>query len=56
MSVLSKACESEDDELARRALMEVVPTFRSPEEVNAVAIAETEDTEETLYQREPITA
>lgn len=56
MSVLSKACESEDDELARRALMEVVPTFRSPEEVNAVAIAETEDTEKTLYQREPITA
>ncbi len=52
VSVLSKACESGDDELARMALMEVVPTFHRPEEVNATA----KDPKETLYQREPITA
>ena len=52
LSVLRKACEAEDDELARRALMEVVPTFHRPEEVNASA----GEAEEMLHQREPITA
>ena len=37
MMILEKACESEDDDLARRALKQVVPTYRSPEEVNATA-------------------
>ncbi len=38
LSILRKACESEDDELARLALMETVPTYHSPEEVNASAM------------------
>lgn len=37
ITILEKACESEDDDLARRALKQVVPTYRSPEEVNATA-------------------
>lgn len=52
LSVLRKACEAEDDELARLALMEAVPTFHSPEEVNATA----EDAQEMREQREAITA
>ncbi len=52
LSVLRKACEAEDDELARLALMEAVPTFHRPEEVNAAA----EDAQEMREQREAITA
>lgn len=50
LNILRKACESEDDELARLALMEVVRTFHSPEEINASA----EEVEKMLYQHEPI--
>ena len=52
LSILRKACEAEDDELARLALMEVVPTFHRAEEVNA----EAEDAEEMREQSEMITA
>ena len=34
LEILEEACASGDDDAVRRALKEVVPTFRSPEEVN----------------------
>ena len=34
LEILEEACASGDDDTVRRALKEVVPTFRSPEEVN----------------------
>ena len=38
LDVLEKACAGFDDEAVRSALHEVVPTFRTPEEVNAEAL------------------
>lgn len=52
LKVLAKACETEDDNLARQALHQVVPTFHTPEEINAAAT----DTEEMRSQREAVTA
>ncbi len=37
LAILRAACESDDDNRARQALHEVVPTFKTPEEVNATA-------------------
>ncbi len=37
LDTLLKACATENDELVRLALKDVVPTYRSPEEVNATA-------------------
>ena len=37
IKILEEACESGDDDIAREALKQVVPTYRSPEEVNAMA-------------------
>ena len=37
LAILEKACATGDDEAVRRALKQVVPTYRSPEEVNANA-------------------
>ena len=37
LSVLKNAVESKDDNLAREALRSVIPTFKSPEEVNKTA-------------------
>ncbi len=37
LELLHKACLTEDDDEARRALKQVVPTYKSPEEVNAAA-------------------
>ncbi len=37
LTILEKACATGDDEAVRRALKQVVPTYRSPEEVNANA-------------------
>ncbi|MBD8989653.1 MAG: polysaccharide biosynthesis protein [Clostridiales bacterium] len=37
LGILEKACATGDDEAVRRALKQVVPTYRSPEEVNANA-------------------
>ncbi len=37
LALLAKACESGNDEAVRDTLKQVVPTFRSPEEVNADA-------------------
>ena len=37
LEVLRAAVESEDDDIARDALKSVVPTYHSPEEVNALA-------------------
>jgi FlaA1/EpsC-like NDP-sugar epimerase len=34
LEVLEKACATEDNEIVRAALMNVVPTFKKPEEVN----------------------
>ena len=34
LEILKKACESDNDDLAREALRKAVPTFRKPEEVN----------------------
>ena len=34
LEILHKACLSDDDDIVRDALKQVVPTFRSPEEVN----------------------
>ena len=37
LELLKQACETEDDNLVREVLRKVVPTFRSPEEVNESA-------------------
>ena len=37
LHILETACESGSDDAVRRALKQVVPTYRSPEEVNANA-------------------
>ena len=37
LAILSEACASGDDDLAREALRSVVPTFHTPEEVNVHA-------------------
>ncbi len=37
MSLLRQACETEDDDAVRNALRQVVPTFKTPEEVNGKA-------------------
>lgn len=50
--ILQTACETEDDDLVRNALREVVPTFKKPEEVNIKA----EEAAEMHNQRELITA
>ena len=34
MKILTDACDTGDDEKARQALKDVVPTFKTPEEVN----------------------
>ena len=47
--VVSSAVDTGSDEKVRRALKKVVPTYRSPEEVNAKA----EQAEEMKMQREP---
>ncbi len=48
LEILKKACESGDDDIARTALKRAVPTYRSPEEVNASAdqAEEMKDTKE----------
>ncbi len=38
LELLRKAVESEDDDVVREALHQVVPTFKTPEEVNAEAL------------------
>ncbi len=50
MEVLQKACETDDDNLVRDALREVVPTFKSSEEVNAKSI----EANEKNNQPEPV--
>ncbi len=47
LRALQKACETADDELVRKALMEVIPTYKKPEEVNGKA----ENAEEMHNQR-----
>ncbi len=37
LAVLRKACESDNDDAVREALHQVVPTYKTPEEVNAMA-------------------
>lgn len=37
LELLEKACATEDDEQVRNTLRQVVPTFKTPEEVNATA-------------------
>ena len=49
LAILQDAVASNDDDEARRALKRVVPTYRSPEEVNAKA----EQAEEMKMQRTP---
>ena len=48
LEILRAAVESEDDDIARDALKSVVPTYHSPEEVNALA----EQAEEMKLERE----
>ena len=48
MEKLRQACDTEDDNLVRETLREVVPTFRRPEEVNVYA----EEATEMKNQRE----
>lgn len=43
LQILRDACETEDDQMAKQALKEVVPTFRTPEEVNQNAGTTAED-------------
>ena len=52
IAILASACSTEDDDLVRNALMEVVPTFRKPEDVNKKA----EEAEEMQNQSEPALA
>ena len=49
LKILEEAVATGSDETARRALKAVVPTYRSPEEVNAKA----EQAEEMRMQKEP---
>ena len=49
LGILEEAVASGSDDAVRRALKEVVPTYRSPEEVNAKA----EQAEEMKMQKEP---
>ena len=51
LHILETACESGSDDAVRRALKQVVPTYRSPEEVNANA----GQTEEMNMGKEPAT-
>ncbi len=39
LSVLSSACKSGDDSIARETLREVVPTYKNPEDVNSSFVA-----------------
>lgn len=48
LAILRSACETEDDDAVREALHEVVPTYKTPEEVNSVA----ELSEEMKKQKE----
>lgn len=43
LRILRDACQTEDDQMAKQALREVVPTFRTPEEVNQNVGATVED-------------
>ena len=47
LDILQRACDTEDDNLVRRALMETVPTFKKVEDINLMA----EQTEEMLNKR-----
>ena len=49
LSILRQAIATDDDETVREAMKQVVPTYRSPEEVNAKA----EQAEEMRMQKEP---
>lgn len=51
LELLRLACQTEDDEVVRSALRKVVPTYKTPEEVNAVA----EVSDEMKNRRELIT-
>ncbi len=48
LELLKKACLTENDDVARKALKAAVPTYRSPEEINA----EAESSEEMKSQKE----
>ena len=48
VNALQQACETENDDLVRSVLRDVVPTFKSPEEVNEKA----EEAEEMQSKRE----
>lgn len=50
LGILRAACESGDDDMARAALKEVVPTFKDPEEVNA-AVAMTVEERKVAYRK-----
>ena len=52
LELLKQACETEDDDLVREVLRKVVPTFRSPEEVNESA----DEATEMRNHREPALA
>ena len=47
--MLEEACKSGSDDLVRSVLKQVVPTYKSPEEVNAKA----DQAEEMRVKREP---
>ncbi len=48
IKILKNACETDDNDIVRRALAETVPTYKTPEEVNAGA----EDSAEMRIERE----
>ena len=48
LQMLEEACKSGSDELVRSVLKQTVPTYRSPEEVNAKA----EQAEEMMMKRD----
>lgn len=48
MEMLQRVCETEDDDLVRDVLRQVVPTFKKPEEVNVTAA----ESDEMKNQRE----
>lgn len=50
LQMLEEACKSGSDDLVRSVLKQVVPTYKSPEEVNAKA----DQTEEMRVKREPV--
>lgn len=50
LALLQDACDTGDDDMARKALRKAVPTFRKPEEVNKEAVLDGKHIQDKAYQ------